>query len=194
VTSLSESATTETPDSPQPASSGLLAHVRARELGNRLGRRLTGTTFPEIQLLEDATPRDANFLHGQGTVALHFHPGANFDESNPEGRAEVALHEAFRDVREKLEVCKSTGVVAISNQTPGMQMKLRVHCRLSHRMLRDPGLQLARAMGLPTKSHGDRTVYDRLVIVMSEGRIERVFYPVTAGTVTQILGWLSHQP
>jgi peroxiredoxin len=183
-----------TSDSPRPASSGLLAHVRARELGDCLGRRLTGTTFPEIQLLEDATPRDANFLHGQGTVALYFHPGASFDESDPDGRAEVALHAAFRDAREKLEPRKRTAFVAVSNQTPGMQIKLRLQCQLPYRMLRDPDLQLAQAMGLPTKSHEDSTVYDHLVIVMSEGRIECVYYPVTAGTVTQICGWLSHKP
>jgi peroxiredoxin len=191
---LSESATIETPDSPQPASSGLLAYARARELGERLGRRLIGTTFPEIQLLEDTTAREADFLHQLGWVALYFHPGTSFEGSDPEGRAEVALHEAFRDAHEKLETSTRTRVVAVSTQTPAIQLKLRMHCELPYRMLRDPDLRLAQAMGLPTKSYADSTVYDRLVLVMFGGRIERVFYPVSDSTVTRIHGWLSHRP
>jgi len=45
-------------------------------------------------------------------------------------------------------------------------------------MLADPELSLATALGLPTFQAAGMTLYRRLTMVIKDGVIEHVFYPV----------------
>jgi hypothetical protein len=63
------------PDGPRRPARGLLAHVCARERGQRLGRRFPGTQCSEIPRRKDVVPRQADFLHQLGWIVLYVHPG-----------------------------------------------------------------------------------------------------------------------
>jgi peroxiredoxin len=63
-------------------------------------------------------------------------------------------------------------------------------------MLADPDLSLARALRLPTFEAGGRTLYKRLTMIVRDGRIEHVFYPVFPPNehAEQVVAWLVGNP
>ncbi len=78
-------------------------------------------------------------------------------------------------------------VAGLSTQTTGYQQEAARRLRLPFQLLSDHELRLATALGLPTfaaelrREHdggGQRTLLKRLTLVVREGVIEKVFYPV----------------
>lgn len=64
-------------------------------------------------------------------------------------------------------------------------------------MLSDPGFAVAEAFRLPTfAAPGHERLYTRLTLVVRDGRIEHVFYPVYPPNThaQQVLGWLRDHP
>ncbi len=59
-------------------------------------------------------------------------------------------------------------------------------------MLSDPALGLAKALDLPTFDTGGVTLYKRLTLVVRDGVIEHVFYPIFPPDehAEQVLAWL----
>ena len=59
-------------------------------------------------------------------------------------------------------------------------------------MLSDAGLELADVPGLPTFETAAMTLYRRLTLIVSGGRIEHVFYPVFPpdAHAGEVLAWL----
>jgi peroxiredoxin len=62
-------------------------------------------------------------------------------------------------------------------------------------MLSDTGFRLADALTLPTFHAAGQRLYTRLTLVVRDGRIEHVFYPIFPPDrhAEQVLGWLSAQ-
>jgi peroxiredoxin len=65
--------------------------------------------------------------------------------------------------------------------------------RLPYPLIPDPRLALAGALGLPTFTAGDATLYRRLTLVVSGYRIEHVFHPIPAPSThaLEVLRWLT---
>ncbi|MCC9205001.1 redoxin family protein [Arthrobacter sp. zg-Y769] len=87
-------------------------------------------------------------------------------------------------------------VFGLSSQPGSYQQALVGALRLPYPLLTDEELSLAADPGLPTLTAGDLTVYRRLALLIRDGRIEHVFYPVFppdqhAGVV---LDWLANHP
>lgn len=62
---------------------------------------------------------------------------------------------------------------------------------IPHWLIPDPQARLAESLRLPTRSTCERQSYDPLVLVVMEGMIVHVFYPVTATRVaSQVVTWL----
>ena len=63
-------------------------------------------------------------------------------------------------------------------------------------ILSDEHLELTRAMRLPTFAVGGMTLLKRLTLVISDGTIERVFYPVFPPDRNsgEVLAWLAAAP
>lgn len=87
-------------------------------------------------------------------------------------------------------------VYGLSSQPIEYQKALADALRLPYPLLTDGELTLHTAIGLPTFSAGDLTVYRRLALVITKGVIEHVFYPVFPPDrhAQTVLDWLAGHP
>ncbi len=89
----------------------------------------------------------------------------------------------------------SARVFGLSTQDTEYQREVIERLRLPFELLSDESLALARALGLPTFEVEGMSLVKRLTLVIYEGCIERVFYPVfppdkNAG---EVIEWLSRE-
>ncbi len=97
----------------------------------------------------------------------------------------------YRDALADFERLGAT-VVGISAQSPAEQAEFAAREHIPFPLLSDAGMRLRAALGLPTFEVEGRDLYRRLTLVVAEGRIVKVFYPVfppdrDAG---EVLAWL----
>jgi peroxiredoxin len=99
---------------------------------------------------------------------------------------------SFRDHLEDLGE-HGAGVVGVSAQPPAEQSEFAERERIPYPLLSDPGLELARVMGLPTFEVDGVGLYKRLTFIAREGKIEKVFYPVFPPdrNAQEVLAWLA---
>jgi peroxiredoxin len=84
---------------------------------------------------------------------------------------------SFRDHYAELKsLC--TGVFGLSAQTTEYQRKERDRLHLPFQLLSDSSLQLKQLLRLPTFTGGGMELYKRLTLIVEDGRIVKVFYPV----------------
>jgi len=69
-------------------------------------------------------------------------------------------------------------VHGISSQTKEYQRELAERLQLPFTMLADPDFLLADAMGLPTFTVTGQRLYRRLTMLVRDGVVDHVFYPV----------------
>lgn len=102
----------------------------------------------------------------------------------------------FRDHHADLLAAGAAAVYGLSTQTSAYQGELVERLRLPFDVLSDPELLLAGQLGLPTFSPGGMTLYRRHTLVMRNGVVEHVFYPVFPPDqhAEQVLAWLSTHP
>lgn len=83
----------------------------------------------------------------------------------------------FRDLHAELEV--NALVYGISSQTPEEQREFAQRLELRCPLLSDADFVLEREIGLPAVQVTDGLrVYRRVTLVVTDGRVEKVFYPV----------------
>jgi peroxiredoxin len=98
----------------------------------------------------------------------------------------------FRDHHAELVDAGAAGVFGLSSQDTEYQREAVARLRLPFQMLADPELRLAAALHLPTFEAGGLRLYRRLTMIVKDGVIEHVFYPVFPpdGHAEQVLAWL----
>jgi peroxiredoxin len=99
----------------------------------------------------------------------------------------------FRDHFAELREAGVSRVHGLSSQDPNYQAEVVERLRLPFTMLSDPGFALAEALGLPTfAASGHERLYARLTLVVNDGLIEYVFYPVFPPNThaRQVLDWV----
>jgi len=84
-------------------------------------------------------------------------------------------------------------VFGVSTQSSEDQREAAERLRLPFELLSDAGLDLARALRLPTFRFESSTLLKRLTLVVRNGVIEHVFYPVFPPDrhAEEVVGWLS---
>lgn len=84
-------------------------------------------------------------------------------------------------------------VFGLRPQDTGYQQEAAERLRLPFELLSDESLTFAKALDLPTFEVEGMTLIKRLTLVIGDGRIERVFYPVfpPEENATEVLEWLS---
>ena len=84
-------------------------------------------------------------------------------------------------------------VAGLSAQSLGDQVEFVKRNRMPFPIVSDEGLELARALGLPTFEVEGSTLYKRLALVAEDGRIVKVFYPVFPPdrNAEEVLAWMS---
>jgi peroxiredoxin len=103
----------------------------------------------------------------------------------------------FRDHFVDLQRAGASQVYGLSSQDPGYQAEVVQRLHLPFAMLSDPRFTLADALSLPTfTAPGHDRLYSRLTLVLRNGQIEHVFYPIFPPNThaQQVLAWLEEHP
>lgn len=102
---------------------------------------------------------------------------------------------AFRDHHQELQALGAR-VFGLSTQPTAYQREAVERLHLPFALLSDADLAFARALRLPTFAVAGMTLIKRLTLIIADGRIEHVFYPVfppdkNAG---EVAAWLAEHP
>jgi peroxiredoxin len=102
---------------------------------------------------------------------------------------------AFRDHAAELRAAGAE-VVGLSTQDPDYPREAAERLHLPFPLLSDADLDLTHALDLPTFTVADQVLLKRLTLVVREGSIEHVFYPVFPPDehAAGVLEWLRAHP
>ena len=83
-------------------------------------------------------------------------------------------------------------MLALSTQDPDYQREMAERLHLPFPVLSDERLELTKALGLPTFETSGWTLLKRLTLVIDDGTIAHVFYPVFPpdAHAGEVLDWL----
>lgn len=85
--------------------------------------------------------------------------------------------EGFRDRHAEFKALGAT-IFGLSSQDTAHQSELAARLALPFRILSDRDFRFADALQLPRFKAGGKTYLERLTLVVRDGRLERLFYPV----------------
>ena len=160
---------------------------------------LPGIRLPAVSLTSTAgDPVDLSIL--RGTTVVYCYPltgrpdrdlPAGWDDI-PGARGCTPQSCAFRDQHAEL---KDLGVrvFGLSTQDTAYQREASARLHLPFPLLSDENLDLARALELPTFEAEGMTLIKRLTMIVEDGQIRKVFYPVfpPGRNAEEVVGWLS---
>lgn len=166
---------------------------------------LPGMRMPAITLTA-ADGRHVDLANlGAGRTILYLYPltgrpGVDLPEgwdAIPGARGCTTEACDFRDHHDDLSMAGAARVWGLSSQRTEYQAEVVERLRLPFTMLSDTGFQLADALRLPTfEAPGHPRLYSRLTLVIHDGVIEHVFYPIFPPNehARQVLEWLKGHP
>lgn len=160
------------PDLPRPEDDGACDH-------------LVGLAVPPIRLASTAGRAVDLGALGPGRTVIYCYPSTGVPgESMPDGwdaipgaRGCTPQACAFRDHAADLSAL-GAGLVGLSAQTTDYQRELVDRLHLHFEILSDADFAFTGALRLPTFEAGGMCFIKRLTLVVRDGRIEHVFYPV----------------
>ena len=163
-------------------------------------RHLTGARIAAVPLpATDGTRIDLSALPGR--VVVYAYPRtADPETGSPDGwdgipgaRGCTPQSCAFRDHFAELRALGVSRLFGLSTQPTAYQQEAAARLHLPFPLLSDAGLALAHAMGLPTFQAGGMTLLRRLTLVLDDGVVSRVFYPVFPPdqNAADVVAWLA---
>lgn len=171
---------------PQPKDDGAAAH-------------LLGLRIPAVPLTAtNGTAVDLSSLPGRTVVYAYPRTGVPGIE-NPPGwdlipgaRGCTPQSCSFRDHFSELKALGVNHLFGLSTQDSGYQREAADRLHLPFPILSDEHFQLTRAMRLPTFETSGMTLLKRLALVINDGVVEQVFYPVFPPdrNASDVLAWL----
>jgi len=102
---------------------------------------------------------------------------------------------AFRDHFAEFEAL-GVQVIGVSAQDTEYQREFAQRTHLTYPLLSDAAFALTDALGLPTFEAGGMRLIKRVTVMVSDGRIEKVFYPVFPPdkNAEEVLDYLRNRP
>jgi peroxiredoxin len=162
-------------------------------------RHLAGTRVPEVALpATDGTQVNLSKLRGRTVVYIYPRTGkpgvpspAGWD-AIPGARGCTPQSCAFRDHYAELKALGVAHLYGLSTQSKADQQEAGTRLHLPFALLSDSELKLQRALQLPTFEVDGMTLLKRLTLVIDEGTITRVFYPVFPPdrNAEEVIAWL----
>jgi peroxiredoxin len=163
-------------------------------------RHLAGSRVPSIPLAAtDGSVVDLSALPGRSVVYAYPRTGPP-NAANPEGwdmipgaRGCTPQSCAFRDQFAELTALGVAHLFGLSTQDTGYQREAAERLHLPFALLSDERLALARAMRLPTFEAGGMALLKRLTLILRDGVVEHVLYPVFPPdrSAADVLEWLA---
>ncbi len=163
-------------------------------------RHLPGSRVPSVPLpATDGRAVDLSALPGRAVVYAYPRTGPA-SGANPEGwdmipgaRGCTPQSCAFRDHFAELKGLGVSHLFGLSTQDTAYQREAAERLRLPFALLSDERLEFARAMRLPTFEAGGMELLKRLTLVLRDGIVEHVFYPVFPPdrSAADVIAWLS---
>jgi peroxiredoxin len=103
---------------------------------------------------------------------------------------------SFRDQHGELLARGVSRVFGLSTQGTDYQREAVERLQLPFPLLSDENLELTRALRLPTMEVAGLVLLKRLTLVLDDGRITKVFYPVFPPdqNASEVLAWLRTNP
>lgn len=166
---------------------------------------LPGARMPDLTLPTSAGGTVELASLGSGRTVVYLYPltgspGVDLPEgwdAIPGARGCSTEACDFRDHFEHLRRAGADRVFGFSSQEPAYQSEVVERLRLPFTMISDETLALADALRLPTfPAPGHDRLYARLTLIIRDGVIEHVFYPIFPPNThaRQVLDWLEHHP
>lgn len=161
---------------------------------------LAGMAVPSLALpATDGRTVDLSALPGLAVVYVYpmtGRPGTPLPEGwddIPGARGCTPQSCAFRDHMAELRAAGVDHLFGLSTQSTAYQREAAERLHLPFALLSDEGLGLTRALRLPEMEVAGMTLAKRITLILRDGRIERVFYPVFPPDEAprQVLGWLA---
>ncbi|MFN4087794.1 MAG: peroxiredoxin [Alphaproteobacteria bacterium] len=163
---------------------------------------LPGMRLPAIALpATDGSPVDLSALSGRTVVYAYPRTGRP-DEDPPPGWNEIPGARgctpqscAFRDHHAELAAL-GAAVFGLSAQDTAYQREMAERLHLPFAVLSDSELRFARALHLPTFEVAGMTLIRRLTLILRDGAVETVFYPVfpPQRNAEDVIAWLQANP
>jgi len=102
---------------------------------------------------------------------------------------------SFRDHFAELKGLGVTNLFGLSAQDPAYQQEAAERLHLPFAILSDEHLALSRAMKLPTFQTSGMTLFKRFTLVIDDGVVKHVFYPVFPPdrSASDVVEWLSRK-
>ena len=160
---------------------------------------LPGIKLPSVSLTSTSDEHiDLSAL--SGTTVVYCYPltgrpnrdlPAGWDEI-PGARGCTPQSCAFRDHHAELRDLGAR-VFGLSTQDSAYQREAAERLHLPFGLLSDEKLEFVRALGLPTFRAEGMTLVKRLTMIVEDGEIRKVFYPVfpPGRNAEEVIGWLS---
>jgi peroxiredoxin len=177
------------PSFPSPVADGAADHLRP-------GRALPVIALPST----DGTDICIAGLLGRSVIAVYPWTGRPGEPNPPDWDDIPGAHgstpelEGPRDLQDRFAQ-DETRIFELSRQTTDYQRELVTRLGLPFPILSDREGQFAGALRLPSFATGGARCLKRLTLVVRDGRIEKVFYPVPepGGHANEVLPWLGAQ-
>lgn len=171
---------------PVPVDDGACDHLPGMQLPS-VPLRSTAGTLVDLATLPGRTVVYCYPRTGRPNEA----PPAGWDEI-PGARGCTPQSCAFRDHYQELQALGAR-VFGLSTQTTDYQREAVERLHLPFALLSDADLTFTRALRLPTFEVEGITLIKRLTLIISDGRIEQVFYPVFPPdrNAAEVIVWLS---
>ena len=166
-------------------------------------RHLPGMKLPDLALAATSGPA-VNLSTLKGRTILYVYPRTGVPgidappgwDDIPGARGCTPQSCGFRDHFAELQGLGVTNVFGLSTQDTNYQREAAERLHLPFPILSDSQLKFGRAMKLPTFSAAGMTLYKRMALVIDDGRIVKVFYPVFPPdkNAEEVTAWLRAPP
>ena len=162
-------------------------------------RHLTGMTLPDLALpATSGAPVNLAKLKGRNVVYVYPRTGVpgvdappGWDEI-PGARGCTPQSCGFRDHYKELKALGVAQLFGLSTQDTAYQQEAASRLHLPFAILSDERLTLTKALNLPTFTTSGMTLLKRMALVIDDGVIAKVFYPVFPPdkNAAEVVAWL----
>ena len=176
------------PDLPVPVDDGAADHLPGMRMP---ALALSATSEVVVDLAQAAASAGTLVLYVYPRTGTPGQPSPDGWDAIPGARGCTPQSCAFRDHHAELRAL-GADVLGLSAQSAQEQAAFAARERLPFALLSDPLLQLAGALRLPTFEAAGMRLYRRITLIVEDGAIAKVFYPVFPPdqNAAEVVGWL----